>query len=389
MESEMRERIEETLRGYGRPVKILEVREAPQLIRYRVQPLHRELVSGKEGALTRVGQLRALVPDLRGTLGVPGVTVTVDNEGVWIETQRGVPARVYARAIPYPGGFVPSVSRGVSRGKRIPLILGIGVDSDPVIMDLGQSSTGHVLVAGTTGSGKSMLLHAMIYGLCKHTHPSHVRLIVIDTHSPQDAGLPARLSQEDGLGVWRGAPHLWDVITTPRGALDTLQAANTLITSRCETNSQWVSRYVFFIDELAELVGDRIYGEDIHQVLVSILAAGRKQGVHVVAATQRPSYDVTKGILKANFPVRVAMQVASAVDSRVALGVKGAEWLGGSGDGLLRVGMKLTRFQGGLVEDQDVEQVRRWGNLYGEGEKTLRGPREDWLVTLKRLAGME
>ena len=377
-----KERIEEILESHRRPVSIIETREAPQVIRYRVIPKHFTLANGGKGVRTRITHLRSLSSDLAAELGVPSVKVSPGKDGLWLEISRkGGPQTVLARDIFFKGGRY-----------KIPLVLGEDVRGDPAVVFLDDPSTPMVLVAGTTGSGKSMILHGAVLGLIKHTHPEEVKIVVVDTHSGVTS-CTGSLSQGDGLGIWEGAPHVEQVVTSSGDALLALQAGLNLIDRRYASGTVWRTRWVFVIDELADILLCKTYGEEIHRVLVEILASGRKAGVHVVAATQRPSADVTKGILKANFPCRIGMAVASKVDSRVAIGEAGAEKLGGKGDGILKIGMETVRFQGGLVEDSDVEMVREWGSLWREkkgetGDNPKRGSpmKLDWLDEMKRLA---
>ena len=136
-----------------------------------------------------------------------------------------------------------------------------------------------------------------------------------------------------------------------------------------------------------------MYGKEIHGLFAELLKIGRKKGVHFIAATQHPSVDVIKGMAKTNLPIRVAFLAATRSDSRVILDQNGAERLNGKGDGLLRIGNSVTRFQGGLVEDRDVEKIRGWGRLWREkkgetGDNPKRGSpmKLDWLDEMKRLA---
>ena len=382
-------RIEEVLESYRRPVKVVGIEEAPQVWRVKVHPRHYIQANGGRGVRTRITHLRSLSADLAAELGVPSVSVSPGEDGLFLEIAKGDPLTVLAREVK------------VERGKyRVPLVLGRSTKGDPMVVDLADAGTPQVLVAGTTGSGKSMLLHSCVLGLTKYTYPERVRIVLVDTHSSGDTFHTGSIAQGDGLGIWKVSPHVEQVVTSSGDALLALQAALNLIDRRYASGTRWVTRWVFVIDELADVLLCKTYGEEVHRVLVEILASGRKAGVHVVAATQRPSADITKGILKANFPVRVSMAVASKVDSRVALGENGAELLAGKGDGLLKVGMRVVRFQGGLVTDEDVEAVREWGRLWrskhgGSVKRLKRGSppsasqtMQELLERMRELAGM-
>ena len=373
-------RIEEVLASYKRPVSVIEVRDAPQVILARLALKHRELVNGGRGDRTKIVHLRNLSAELAAELGAKRVCVVSREDGVWVEISKGDPSLVLAREVE------------VEKGKhRLPLALGISTKGTSLVVDLAEAP--QILVAGTTGSGKSMLLHGCVYSLIQHTHPDKTRVVLVDTHSHEATPHTSYSVKEDGLGVWEGSPHVEQVVTSTEEALGALQAASRLIDRRYASGTRWSTRWVFVVDELASLLLCKTWGDEIHRVLVDILAAGRKAGVHVIAATQRPSHEITKGILKANFPVRICMAVASAVDSKVAMDARGGEDLGGKGDGILKVGMETTRFQGGLVTDSDVERVREWGSLWREkkgetGDNPKRGSpmKLDWLDEMKRLA---
>jgi len=317
-----------------------------------------------------------LAPDLAAELGVDHVKIVSGGSGVWLEVPKKQADLVLAREL-------GKVERGV------PLVLGRDTNGSVLSVDLSDASTPHVLVAGTTGSGKSILFHAAIYGMMNNTCPSDTNLILVDTHSPANPGMPTTIANQDGLGVWRNCAHVYrgEVVTAPKRALEVLVAADSLVRHRLSSNSKGGVRYVIFVDELVDLFLHPEYGDEIQATLIKILQNARKVGVSVVAATQRPSHDVCSGLLKANFPVRIAMTVASSVDSRVVLGVRngGAEFLNGRGDGILRVGMELTRFQGAYVEDEDVRRAETRWKVEGTGKSQKGVPW--WLRKLRGLVG--
>lgn len=367
-------KIESILQSHNRPVTIVQVANAPQCYRFKLSLKSRELLNGKPGVKTRIAHLRSLAPDIAAELGVRHVKVVSGKGGVWIEVPKAIPDLVLGREL------------GIVEGE-VPLALGRDTSGQTITVDLADPSTPHVLVAGTTGSGKSVLLHTLNYGLIMSTNPHDVNVILVDTHSPTNPHGRTTIADQDGLGVWRNCSHVYrgEVVTTPARALMMLKAAASLVRHRLSSNSRGGVRYVIFIDELVDLFLHPEYGDDIQAVLVEILQNARKVGVSVVAATQRPSHDVCSGLLKANFPVRIAMAVASSVDSRVVLGVRngGAEFLSGKGDGILRVGMNLTRFQGAWVGDEDVREAE--GRWKVEGmEKSQKGT-PNWLKKLREL----
>lgn len=354
------ETLEKALEDHNRPVEVLAWDVTPRLIRVRVRPLHRRLSSGRASLYkTTVGQLKGLIPDLEVELGMAPISIVTEKGELWIETPRASSSPVLTRYVQ------------VEEGRwKLPLLLGKATSGKDLIVDLTSPPISNVLIGGTTGSGKTILLHSFIYGLCRWTSPAEVSLILVDTNSP-DPNLVGNLTLREGggLGVWRGAAHLHSLVTQPQEGLAMFRGIERLLEKRYREGSPPTPRYVVVIDELADLLGDSGYGDQIHSLIGSIAQISRKKGVHLIAATQRPSADVIKGMAKANFPCRVAMTTASGVDSRVIIDQKGAERLNGRGDGLLRVGMEVTRFQGALVEDEDVERVRKWGEeWHGERE---------------------
>jgi len=339
-----RNKLEQILHKHNRPATVAAVVHAPQCTRVLVLPGRRILASGKPGAATRVSHLHSLSRDIAAELGVSSVTVKTDKTGVWLEIPRSDRKLVLARDL-HP-----------TKELSIPIVLGVDTVGNTVNFDLADASTPHVLVAGTTGSGKSVSLHCMIQGLCANTNHMNTQIIVIDTHSRWDR--PGTLKDNDGLGVWRNSAHVYKVVTSAHRAWVLLAGATSMVRERYANYSGEV-RYIFVIDELADLLSDPEYGDKIQEELIWLLANARKQGVHVIAATQRPSSGVVKGLMKANFPVRIAMTVASAVDSRIILDQSGAERLSGKGDGLVKIGAMTTRFQAGWVDDEDVKGVLR------------------------------
>jgi len=367
-------RLEQILASYKRPVRVVATQSAPMCWRVKLEPLNSLTANGGRGMRTRLSHLRSLAPDLAAALGVDHVRVIQDKTGMWLEVAKGGDREVV---------YTRDVSLHYIHAK-IPFILGVGMDGSPVVVDLADPSTPNVLIGGATGSGKSQLLHSLIYGLCKWRNAEKLGLVLLDTNAPPEnieRGSPLRIKDNDGLAVWRGTAHVQGVVARPAHAVDTLVRTLAMLRNRY-ARGKWEKHYVLVIDELADLLLDPDYGDRAHELLVEIAQICRKQGVSIVAATQRPSYDMVKGSLKTNFPARVALTCASGIDSRVILDQKGAEMLSGKGDGLLRVGMKVTRFQGGMVEDRDVEEVR------GRREEEVKVRGDQWIYDLADKAAM-
>ena len=251
-----------------------------------------------------------------------------------------------------------------------PLEFAIGRDSEgaPVVADLARMP--HMLVAGTTGSGKSVLINAIIMSLIMRTTPEQVRLILVD---------PKRVE----FSCYAGLPHLYvPVVTEPRQAASALQWAVTEMDRRLKVFERAGARdvkvynrmvtdgkladqenppkpmpyLVIVIDELSDLM--MVAGKDVEASVVRIAQLARAAGIHLVLATQRPSADVVTGLIKSNVDTRVALKVSSSIDSRVILDQTGAERLMGRGDMLFRKsGGVLRRVLGAYASDEEIESV--------------------------------
>ena len=251
-----------------------------------------------------------------------------------------------------------------------PLEFAIGRDSEgaPVVADLARMP--HMLVAGTTGSGKSVLINAIIMSLIMRTTPEQVRLILVD---------PKRVE----FSCYAGLPHLYvPVVTEPRQAASALQWAVTEMDRRLKVFERAGARdvkvynkmvadgkfadmenppspmpyLVIVIDELSDLM--MVAGKDVESSIVRIAQLARAAGIHLVLATQRPSADVVTGLIKSNVDTRVALKVSSSIDSRVILDQTGAERLMGRGDMLFRkAGGVLRRVLGAYASDDEIESV--------------------------------
>ena len=250
------------------------------------------------------------------------------------------------------------------RGSTFPLAVALGrdVSGDPVVADLARMP--HLLIAGATGSGKSVCINAIICSLLMNNGPETVRLLMVD---PKMVELPG----------YNGIPHLLGpVITDPAqatGALAWLMLADgralpdVLRTRACATSTSTTGRLaarvtveplpyiVLIIDELADLM--MTAADDIERQICRLAQMSRATGIHLVLATQRPSVDVITGLIKANFPARIAFAVTSQIDSRVILDTPGAEKLLGRGDMLFMApdSAKLARIQGCFVSDREID----------------------------------
>lgn len=251
-----------------------------------------------------------------------------------------------------------------------PLDCAFGRDSEgrPIVVDL--AGLPHLLVAGTTGSGKSVLLNAIIMSMLMRATPEQVRLIMVDPKRVEFTG-------------YAGLPHLYvPVVTEPRQAASALQWGVTEMERRLKVFEHYRVRdiktfngnvdggkysdlenppkhmpyFVIVIDELADLM--MVAGKDVESSIVRIAQLGRAAGIHLIVATQRPSADVVTGLIRANIDNRVALSVDNSINSRIILDQKGAEQLLGKGDMLVKLrGKKPRRAQGCWVSDDEIEQT--------------------------------
>ena len=251
-----------------------------------------------------------------------------------------------------------------------PLDCAFGRDSEgkPIVVDL--AGLPHLLVAGTTGSGKSVLLNAIIMSMLMRATPEQVRLIMVDPKRVEFTG-------------YAGLPHLYvPVVTEPRQAASALQWGVTEMERRLKVFEHYKVRdiktyngnvdgdkyadmenppkhmpyFVIVIDELADLM--MVAGKDVESSIVRIAQLGRAAGIHLIVATQRPSADVVTGLIRANIDNRVALSVDNSLNSRIILDQKGAEQLLGKGDMLVKLrGKKPRRAQGCWVSDEEIEQT--------------------------------
>ena len=248
----------------------------------------------------------------------------------------------------------------VSSVHKIPICIGKDISGNIEVIDL--SKTPHLLVAGTTGSGKSVFIDTLLTSILYKFSPEELRLILID---------PKMLE----LSVYNDIAHLLTpVVTEPKKAIIALKWVCKEMERRYSLMNEEGTRslegynqksveklpfIVVFIDEMADLM--MTDGKEVEHYVQRLAQMARAAGIHVVMATQRPSVDVITGTIKANFPTRISFQVTSKIDSRTILGEQGGEQLLGRGDMLYMAGGgKLTRVHGPFVEDGEVEKVTKF-----------------------------
>jgi S-DNA-T family DNA segregation ATPase FtsK/SpoIIIE len=326
--------------------RIVQVSPGPIITSYEFEP----------AAGVKVSQVVNLADDLALALKAASVRIVGPIPGrgtVAVEVPNDQSATVYLREIFVSGEFAES------KGK-LPLALGKDVNGMPVVADL--TAMPHLLVAGATGSGKSVGLNSMICSILYKATPADVRFLMVD---------PKRLE----LSVYEGIPHLLSpVVTDAREAaarlrwivgkmderykqLQLKQVRNIEGYNKSVPPEEKLPYWVVVVDELADLM--MVSAGEVQTSLVRLAQIARAVGIHLIIATQRPSVDVVTGLIKANFPTRIAFQVASKVDSRTVLDGNGAEQLLGRGD-MIYVppgANKQTRVHGAWVGDEEVKAI--------------------------------
>jgi S-DNA-T family DNA segregation ATPase FtsK/SpoIIIE len=376
--------LESVLADYGVQGRIVEIRPGPVVTLYELEP----------APGIRSARVIGLADDVARSLSVTAVRIaTVSGRNViGIEVPNAKRETVYLSEL-------LGTDEWTKHPGRLTLALGKDISGAPIIGDLARMP--HLLVAGTTGSGKSVGINAMILSLLYRLSPDQCRLILID---------PKMLE----LSVYEGIPHLMaPVVTEPAKAVTALKwtvremerryramsqlsvrniggynervgearARGEVVTRRVQTGFDSETNkpvhedqslalealpfIVVVIDEMADLM--MVAGKEIEAAVQRLAQMARAAGIHVVMATQRPSVDVITGTIKANFPTRMSFQVISKFDSRTILGEQGAEQLLGMGDMLYMVGGgRITRVHGPFVTDKEVEEIVAFLRAQGE-----------------------
>jgi len=361
--------IEETLRHFGLNGRVVEISVGPAVTQFGLEPgyIERPGVDGEvRRQKVRVGQITSLANDLALALAAPSLRI-----------EAPVPGKSYI-GIEVPNEKIALVSlRGVMDGaafahEKSPLRIALGrnVSGEPMVTNL--AAMPHLLVAGTTGSGKSVFISALTVCLTYTNTPADLRMILIDPKMVELVrfnGLPhiygkVETNAERIVGVLRWVTHEMDnryKLFADLGARN-LDDYNRRMVS---LHKEKLPKIVVMIDELADLMLSSPV--EVEKTICRLAQMARATGIHLVVATQRPSTDVVTGLIKANFPARIAFAVASGVDSRVILDAVGAETLLGRGDMLFQSpeSGRPVRVQGCYVSDREIEAlVLFWANQY-------------------------
>lgn len=386
--------IEKSLSEFGIPAKVVGYRIGPAVTQFAVEPGYLEKVkqngeSEQARQKIRVAQISALARDLELALAAEHLRI-----------EAPVPGR------PYVGIEVPNSRSMIVRLRPIleqevfykmnsPLAIALGrdVSGQPVVADLAKMP--HLLIAGTTGSGKSVCIAALTTCLAINNTPQDLRLVMIDPKMVE-------------LVRFNGLPHLFGKVETDINRILTvlrwtvtemdrrykvleashsrnLESYNRKVRRR--KGEEYLPHIVVMVDELADLMMSA--PDQTEHTLVRLAQMARATGIHLVVATQRPSTDVVTGLIKANFPARISFYTASSVDSRVILDTSGAESLLGRGDMLFLPPESASpmRVQGVMVSDQEVEKlITFWQKSFGSAEKAGIAPWEEMVANEQNLA---
>jgi len=354
--------IEETLADFHLPAQVTEIQRGPAITQFGVEPGY-IIKTGSDGVVkeqkVRINQIASLRPDLAMALAVTRLRIEAPVPGrgvVGIEVPNNDISIVRMRAILESDAFAKIKS-------PLGVALGQGVSGSPMAIDLAKLP--HLLIAGTTGSGKSVLMNALVSCLVFNNGPERLNLIMIDPKKVELIrfnGLPhligtVEVEADRAVGVlrWLTAEmdRRYEMFSTV-GARN-LNGYNRKIAR--DKDKKKLPYLAVFIDELADLM--HMYPGDVERTLCRLAQMARATGIHLVVATQRPSTDVITGLIKANFPARLSFSVASGIDSRVILDSTGAEQLLGKGDMLFQSpdAAGPVRAQGVFLSDNEIERV--------------------------------
>ncbi|OPX84670.1 MAG: DNA translocase SpoIIIE [Pelotomaculum sp. PtaB.Bin104] len=343
--------LEDTLESFGIKCKVLQVSRGPAITRYEIQP----------PAGVKVSRIVGLADDIALSMAAPGVRIEAPIPGkaaVGIEIPNKETSMVHLRDLLETQEFIQA-------GSKLTIALGKDIAGNPVVADLAKMP--HLLIAGATGSGKSVCINTLIVSILFKATPDEVKFLMIDPKMVE-------------LTMYNGIPHLVSpVVIDPKKAATSLRWAVKEMEQRYELfasagvrdftryNKQLIEKegggqsplplIVVIIDELSDLM--MVAPADVEDAICRLAQMARAAGIHLVVATQRPSVDVITGLIKANIPSRISFAVSSQIDSRTILDMSGAEKLLGKGDMLFfPVGApKPVRVQGAFLSDREVEDL--------------------------------
>ncbi|TSA45349.1 DNA translocase FtsK [bacterium] len=334
--------IKRTLDGFGIPVEMGEINVGPTVTRYTLKPA--------EGI--KLSRITALSQDLAMSLAAHPIRIEAPIPG---KSLVGIEVPNKAAAVVRLGSLL--LYPEAKKSGDLAFALGRNVSGEPIFKDIEKMP--HLLVAGATGSGKSIMIHSIIMSLLYRNSPDMLRFLMID---------PKRVE----LSVYNGIPHLLSPVVTEnkksiavlRWAIQEMDRRYQLLLAEgsrdiksYNKNGKTLPYIVIVIDELADLMTS--YGREVEGSIIRLAQMSRATGIHLIVSTQRPSVEVITGLIKANITSRIALQVASQIDSRTILDNAGAEKLLGSGDALF-ISAELSkplRVQGAYITEEEIKKV--------------------------------
>lgn len=354
-------RIETVLNAHKVPARVWQATVTPRFVRFDVTT-----------ALgTKLNKVNSLAEEIAFSLGARAARVYREGGVLHVEVPRETSRTVELLALCGRLSTVPPFCA----------VLGVDEGGTPLLLRLDSPDVAHVLLAGTTGSGKTALARTLLLSLAMHNHPGQLQLALIDPKGR-------------GLGALADLPHAWRGESVAQDAQEALGRLADLVAEmeRRDRAGRSLPRLVVAIDELADLL--QVGGKPVADALARLTQRGREAGIHVVAATQRPAAALVGGLVKANFPVRLVGSVTSAEDAKVAAGIPGteAERLLGRGDFLLVAKGQVIRFQAAYADTarvaEIIQQVRLGGRrrrAWGEGAPLLAAPAGPTALSAQRL----
>ncbi len=345
-------KLEQALSEFGIEAKVTNVQKGPVITSYEVEP----------GVGVKVQSIVSLADDIALALRARSVRIVAPIPGksvLGIEIPNHNPRFVYLKEVLESEEFSKSNS-------KLTIALGKDIRGKPLVCDL--KGMPHLLIAGTTGSGKTVYLHSLISSILFNAYPHEVKFLLVDPKMVE-------------LAPFSQIPHLYAPIVTmakeaPAALQWIVEEMETRYGKLAEVGVRHIEKFnermekegnanekmpyiVVIIDELADLMA--VASRKVEEMIMRLAQLSRAAGIHLVFATQRPSVDVITGIIKANFPYRISFQVSSRVDSRTVLDVMGADKLLGKGDMLyLPAGGKPVRVQGCLVSEEEIERIVKY-----------------------------
>jgi len=338
--------LEDTLRDFGIESKVIDISKGPVITRYELQP----------APGVKVNRITSLNDDIALTMKATTVRIVAPIPGkscVGIEVPNADTSMVFLREILESSEF-----QKMAASSKLAMALGKDISGKSVVTDLGDMP--HLLIAGTTGSGKTVCVNSLIMSMVYNATPEELKFLMVDPKMVE-------------LAIYNGLPHLLCPVVTDAkkvagalgwvvGEMETrykmlAKIAARNITSFNQKSEEKLPYIVVIIDELADLM--MVAQEDIENAITRLAQLSRAVGIHMILATQRPSVDVVTGVIKANFPARISFKVASKVDSRTVLDMNGADKLLGKGDMLFMEpgSPKPVRAQGTFLTDPEIEKV--------------------------------